>query len=343
MQVRHNKNASQSLITTLTGIPVPVRETFHNHTDKKMILSDQQQQLIENLIPIARIATDGSRVPLKQVILPRCSSLIVGPSGSGKTYLAKHIANMLDLPCLLINVSTWVLMASRSEPWTWTTIVDWLASLKGGGIIILDEIDKLGGGNNGAGSEYSSFLRLEIFSLMDGSIPTGIKIQDLSGWSATAFPEASQAVRLDLENVLQCRVFTIGCGAWQLEWQSNSKTLGFTNEPEPAKAEPPTMEQILNSIQPELRQRFRNKISFLNPMTKPEYEAVAKAISNQIPASYHREWQAQIDEVIRVACETNLGMRAFEELILSVMIMSETEHELPARKSLEKKQMLDLI
>ena len=78
-------------------------------------------------------------------------------------------------------------------------------------------------------------------------------------------------------------------------------------------------------------------------MTKPEYEAVAKAISNQIPASYHREWQAQIDEVIRVACETNLGMRAFEELILSVMIMSETEHELPARKSLEKKQMLDLI
>jgi SpoVK/Ycf46/Vps4 family AAA+-type ATPase len=303
-----------------------VREILHTHPYQQMILSAQQQQVIEELTPIARIATDGSREPLKKVILPRCSSLIVGPSGSGKTYLAKHIAKSLGLPCLHINVSTWVLIASKSEPWTWTTIAEWLATLNGGGIIILDEIDKLGGGNNGAGSEYGSFLRLEIFSLMDGSIPPAIKLQDITLMpDHPAFLE-SDALRQHIENTLQSRVMVIGCGAWQNEWQSNSKTLGFTTEQKTPKAEPPSRDQILNSIQPELRQRFRNEISFLHPMGQAEYEAVAEAICRQIPAAYRREWLGQVGEAIQVARDTNLGMRVFEELILRVMIMTGPEH-----------------
>lgn len=294
-----------------------------------MILSAQQQQVIEKLTPIARIATDGSRDQLRKIILPRCSSLIVGPSGSGKSFIAKHIAKTLGLPCLYINVSTWVLMASKSEPWTWTSIAEWLATLNGGGVIVLDEIDKLGGGNNGAGSEYSSFLRLEIFSLMDGSVPAAIKLQDIPGqMDLPAFLEP-EVLRRHVDNTLQNRIMVIGCGAWQNEWQTNCKTLGFTAEQEPQRPESPSKDQILNSIQPELRQRFRNEISFLNPMGQADYEAVADSICRQIPAAYRPEWQAQVGEAIRVASESNLGMRVFEELILSVMLMTEPEQESP--------------
>ena len=294
-----------------------------------MILSAQQKKVIEELTPIVRIATNGSRDRFKHIVLPRCSSLIAGPSGGGKTFVARQIAKTLGLPCLYINVSTWVLIAARSEPWTWTTIVEWLETLDGGGVIILDEIEKLGGGKNGAGSEYSAFLRLEIFSLMDGSIPASVKVND--SWGSPEKPsfQESQTMRKHVENTLQTCVMVIGCGAWQEEWQSNSKTLGFTTQQESPKPEPPSREQILNSIQPELRQRFRNEISFIHPMAQSEYEAVAEAICRQIPANYRQEWQAQVGEAIRVASENNLGMRAFEELILRVMIMTEPEQEPP--------------
>jgi hypothetical protein len=294
-----------------------------------MILSAQQKEIIEELTPIARIATNGSRERFTHIVLPRCSSLIAGPSGGGKTFVARQIAKTLGLPCLYINVSTWILMASRSEPWTWTTIAEWLETLDGGGVIILDEIEKLGGGKNGAGSEYSGFLRLEIFSLMDGSIPAAIKVND--PWEPSEKPSfrESQTTRKYLENLLQTRVMIIGCGAWQEEWQSNSKTLGFTTGPISPKPEPPSRSQILNSIQPELRQRFRNEISFLRPMVKTEYEAVAEAICRQLPSNYRQEWRSQVDDAILEASENNLGMRAFEELILRVMIMSDPEQDTP--------------
>ena len=64
-----------------------------------MILSPQQQRVMDALIPVAEIATDGSRENL--TVMPRCHSLIVGPSGSGKSYVARKIAEELGLPCIV--------------------------------------------------------------------------------------------------------------------------------------------------------------------------------------------------------------------------------------------------
>src|SRR5690606_14930802 len=107
-----------------------------------MILSPQQEHALTQLLPVARIATSGIRAGLP--VLPRTHTLLIGPSGSGKSFLARALGQKLGLPVLVINVATWVITAAKSEPWTISTIAEWLDRLPpGGGVLALDEIDKL--------------------------------------------------------------------------------------------------------------------------------------------------------------------------------------------------------
>jgi len=286
-----------------------------------MILSPQQQRVVEELLPIAKIATDGSREGM--AIMPRCHSLIVAPSGVGKSYVARYISNMLNLPILVLNVGSWVLLSHKSESWTWTHIVEWISSLSGGGILVLDEIDKCAGG-----SEWSNYLRLEIHSLLDAVIDTTIPLPNQvneflleNPWTEAQDQTAPQ-VRGCLEKVLRERVMVIGCGAWQSVWRGNARQMGFSNGGTESIPEPPSREQILASIEPELRQRFRNSILLMHPMSKADYECVAKSIENIIPHHVLPAWTHLVDNAIQQAVDSTLGMRVFEELLLEAMVKS---------------------
>lgn len=272
-------------------------------------------------MPIAKIATDGSREGM--AIMPRCHSLIVAPSGVGKSYVARYISNMLNLPILVLNVGSWVLLSHKSESWTWTHIVEWISSLSGGGILVLDEIDKCAGG-----SEWSNYLRLEIHSLLDAVIDTTIPLPNQvneflleNPWTEAQDQTAPQ-VRGCLEKVLRERVMVIGCGAWQSVWRGNARQMGFSNGGTESIPEPPSREQILASIEPELRQRFRNSILLMHPMSKADYECVAKSIENIIPHHVLPAWTHLVDNAIQQAVDSTLGMRVFEELLLEAMVKS---------------------
>jgi len=286
-----------------------------------MILSPQQQRVVEELLPVAQIATDGSREGM--AIMPRCHSLIVAPSGVGKSFVAREISKILNLPCLVLNVGSWVLLSNRSEAWTWTHIVDWVANLKSGGILVLDEIDKCAGG-----SEWSNYLRLEIHDLLDSviqiSVPLPNQLHDLlfeNPWSESPDQTAPQ-VRGCLERVLRERVMVIGCGAWQSAWRGNARQMGFSNGGTETPPEPPSRAQILASIEPELRQRFRNSIILMHPMSKADYLCVAKSIEKIIPHNVLPAWTNLVEDAIQQAVESTLGMRVFEELLLQAMVMS---------------------
>jgi len=286
-----------------------------------MILSPQQQRVVEQLLPVAQIATDGSREGM--AIMPRCHSLIVAPSGVGKSHVARVISNILSVPSLVLNVGSWVLLSHKSETWTWTHIVDWLANLQFGGVLVLDEIDKCAGG-----SEWSNYLRLEIHSLLDSVIDTTIPIPNqlndfLLGnpWSESPDQSATQ-VRGGLEKVLRERVMVIGCGAWQSAWRGNARQMGFSNGGTENLPESPSRAQILASIEPELRQRFRNAIIFMHPMSKADYFCVAKSIEKIIPHHVLPAWTHLVEDAIQQAVESTLGMRVFEELLLQAMVMS---------------------
>ncbi|RYG96443.1 MAG: hypothetical protein EON58_12075 [Alphaproteobacteria bacterium] len=218
-------------------------------------------------------------------------------------------------PCFYVNLSTWILTAARNEPSTWTQIVEWLISLSAGGIIVIDEIDKCGGHG-----EYIQSVRLELHDLLDGTIPRSAKIPDPTpDYMGTTFGAILKVDRETLAAVLKERVMVIGCGAWQSVWESKSNSLGFCCQPNP---DLPTASQVTASLDPELRQRFRDRAYFLPPMVAEDYAQVAGKIADQIPASVRSSWTRLSGSAILRAEESNLGMRAFEELLLSSIVAS---------------------
>jgi len=280
-----------------------------------MILSPQQQHVLNKLLPVARIATSGIRSGMP--VLPRTHSLLIGPSGSGKSFLARKLGDQLGIPTLVINVATWMIVGARTEQWTVSLIADWLDRLPGAGVLVMDEIDKLQ-----SPSEWTRNARLEIHDLLDGVLPAATKLP-IESLPAESFPQGTgKDQREELERTLRERVMIIGCGAWQSAWRGNARSMGFQPGGNPLLPEPPSREQILQAIDPELRQRFRDEIVLLPTMLPEDYARVAGEIANQIPTELIPAWNKEIGGVLRRAADGSLGMRALEELLLKAMLLS---------------------
>ena len=278
-----------------------------------MILSPQQQAALQSLLQIGRIATSGIRDTLP--VLPRTHSLLIGQSGSGKSHLARVIAEELSLPLLSLNVASWVVIGARSE-WTTNVVAEWLDGLATGGVLVLDEIDKI----SSTSSEWTRGIRLEIHDLLDGRLPAAARIPESSlGEASTGEIEAR---RTFLNAVLRGRVFVVACGAFQGAWETNRHQIGFGSGGAPLLPEPPSRAQIVAQLDPELRQRFRDEIVLLPPMLPADYAAVAAMIAREIPDELQSRWKAQIGKLLKRAADGSLGMRALEEAMLNCLLLA---------------------
>lgn len=286
---------------------------------KNLVLSPQQQTLLNQLLPVARIATSGCSQDLP--VRLRTASLIIGPSGGGKSHLARSLGERLAIPILVINVSSWVVLSARNEPWTFSIICQWLASLQDGGILVLDEICALD-----RKSDWVTYIRLEVHDLLDGIIPLAARLPGhTTDWGddlpePDGVPDSIQ--REALAKILREKVFVLAAGAWQHAWRSNSRQLGFGSGTQ--APEPPSRQQILESIEPELRQRFRNEVCWLPPLAHADYVKVSANIARRIGDKQIRaEWNRLSGLAIDEAVAGGLGMRIFEELMLSAMLQAQ--------------------
>lgn len=284
---------------------------------KNIVLSPQQQTLLNQLLPVARIATSGCQQDLPVRI--RTASLIIGPSGGGKSFLARGLGDRIGIPTLVINVSSWVVLSARNEPWTFSLICKWLESLQGkGGILVLDEICALD-----RKSDWSAYIRLEVHDLLDSIIPLAARLPGPttgSNWGDDLPDDVPDTTPRDaLATTLRERVFILAAGAWQQAWRSNSRQLGFKSGPQ--SPEPISREQILESIEPELRQRFRNEVSWLPPMALADYSRVSASIAGRIAnVQIRAAWTRLAGPAIDAAVAGGLGMRIFEELMLASIL-----------------------
>ncbi|MFT3991219.1 MAG: AAA family ATPase [Luteolibacter sp.] len=292
-----------------------------------MILSPQQETALQTLLPVARIATSGIRAGLP--VTPRTHTLIIGPSGSGKSFLGRKLGEVLGIPVLVINVCNWMVAGARSDQWTSSMIADWLDRLPGGGILVLDELDKLGAGEGSyGGSDWNRNTILEIFDWLDGVVPSSAKLPLESIEAEELFtPDAGRNQREKLGTIIRERVMILGVGAWQSAWRSNARQLGFNAAKESLLPAPPSREQILQSIYPELRQRFRDDIVLLPAMLPDDYAKVAREIAQKIPPKLVPAWKKEIGGVLRRAADGSLGMRALEELLLTALVLSGAGNE----------------
>ncbi|MEI7910242.1 MAG: AAA family ATPase [Verrucomicrobiota bacterium] len=289
-----------------------------------MILSPQQQSVLNELIPIARIATNGMRADMP--IRPRTHALIVSPSGGGKSFLASCIGTRMGLPTMIIQVPSWVVLAAKNEPWTFSDVCEFVYKSPNGAVIVLDEVDK---GSNGS-SDWSATIFGELLALLDGVIPQATKLpidmDDISSWE---IPQPNPPVLVErrvLEKRLRERVFIVGCGAWQHAWRSNSRRIGFPMQK--PSIEPPSREQLLQSMEPELRQRFRSQICWLPPMGRSDYQTVSDSIVKTIQnPETRRIWCGLADAAIDQALADGLGMRVFEDLMLTALLQTPKPRE----------------
>ncbi|MBC7980363.1 MAG: ATP-binding protein [Armatimonadetes bacterium] len=267
---------------------------------------------MDKLRPIIALATSGltSKLPLK----PRTSSLIVGPSGMGKSHLARELAKEAGVPFWEANVASWIVLGAKGGNQTLPSLVTWIANRKSG-LIFLDELDKLT-----SQGEWTNAIRLEIHDLIDGRLPDGAI--DVSG--TTQMEELTDdqdkfvrktLIKSEVEDKLKNSFMIVGAGAWQEAWLSHGQPIGFHQEQEvKTLAERIERKQIKKSITPEILQRFRNEILFLDPMTEADYLHAMISLSGRLPVNQRCRFVELAIKSIPSAVEDGLGMRVFEEV-----------------------------
>lgn len=283
--------------------------------ERNTFLSPGQQRVLQALRPILKLATCGIRssLPLKM----QTSSLIVGKSGTGKSYLVRELAREVGVPFWEANVANWIVMGARNENSTLSTLVKWIVNTKNG-VIFLDELDKLTGMN-----EWTNAIRLEIHDLADGRVPDGAI--DVSG--TTQIEEMTEdndkfvrksLIKFDVEDKLKNSFLVVGAGAWQSAWSKCQQQIGFHHDP--AARERIDRQQILKCITPEILQRFRSEILFLDPMTESDYLAVMSAEILRLPVDLRLRFATLAVREIPSAIEQGLGMRIFEEVYTQLCV-----------------------
>jgi len=298
----------------------------------KPILSPNQEQILETLLPVAQIATNNTNNTGE--LKPRMHTLICAPSGTGKSHLMKQLGKIIDAPVLFLNVSSWILTGCRGESnHTFDVVIKFMDN-NPRGIIILDELDKINGRE-----DWANYIRLEIHDLLDGVIPQACLMpsdddddddDDIFSCNVT---DNSNEKRQELEEKLMNHFFIVGGGAWQHLWEKRSakKSMGFSTVPTSAPSpEKVTIDskKLKTTIKPELLKRFSDEILIMQPMSKDDYLAMSPKFAKSLPPEVASEFIKIVKSEVDNAIDQQLGMRFFESALRKVMIAMQKKNNI---------------
>ncbi|MFT4144022.1 MAG: AAA family ATPase, partial [Mobilitalea sp.] len=297
----------------------------------KTILSRGQEDILKTLIPYAALATNGlvDRFP----IVPRTATLIAGPSGVGKSRIVEELAKRLKLPLWNANVSGWQVQGARGDAPTLHNLFEWVQSQKRG-IIFLDEVEKTSGT-----SDWFSSVRLELHDVLDARLPRNFKTPYTKTETLFDFPDECKIVvdeidrvlgtnernakeeewRKDLQQKLKTRFFIVAAGAWQSEWEPASSTIGFAGHQQ-EQTKTIDRKKLLKSIAPEILNRFRSEVLFLDPMVEDDYLNFASSLMECMPGDLQSWFSHLCLSEIENALTHQLGMRIFEEAVAKAWV-----------------------
>jgi len=272
------------------------------------MLSPGQRQTAESLRRIIHLATGNTRQFLP--LATRTNTLIAGQSGTGKSHLVRTLAAEARLPLWETNVANWIVLGARYGEPTLQSLSAWIAEHHAG-IIFLDEIEKISDAN-----PWYNSIGLEIHSICDGLIPESV-VPDIDDFDALGFGDLSAVrrksmLKAELETKLRHSFIVIAAGAWQQEWSRPSKMIGFRTSS--TKACGLDRKQLLKMISPEILQRFRHDVLFLEAMEHGDYLEVMEVQSSLLPDKQRARFAELVVRSIPRAIEDGLGMRIFEEV-----------------------------
>ena len=172
-----------------------------------------------------------------------------------------------------------------------------------GAIIIVDEIDKVGDTTS-----WTTFLRSEVFDLLDWRIPRNLADSDGDMISETRI--------LVAEEVLRKKTMIIGVGAFQSIWENQGKgTIGFL--PRQCDLPTPDSNDLSETLPRELSNRFGSNVITIPPLVREDYLGMLDSFLERMPEFWRERFavvaRAKIDDALRM----QLGTRFFEEVLLS--------------------------
>jgi len=274
------------------------------------MIYDFQKAAYDKLLRTAVAHRVASKLDIP--IRPRFHRLLIGQSGSGKTYVAREVAKELGWRCLNLNCASWTVIGGKETP-TWEAIAEWLLGTPSDecAIIILDEIDKVSGVDS-----WTRYLRAEVFSLMDGLIP-----------SPSIIPAHCEPQEL-IDSMKQTLI--IGCGAFQDAFETKP-TAGFVS----TDIYPTSSNDLSKYLQRELINRFDSEIIIFPQLTRGDYismiEEVKQYLSPELYDAVYNLGISEIDEAIK-----NRTAARFVENVLSKVLSNMVDDDDIASNKINK-------
>jgi ATPase family associated with various cellular activities (AAA) len=283
-----------------------------------------QQAAFDELIAIARVCFSFDRASAPVQL--RTSTMIIGHTGSGKTWVAEAVARAMAAEYFHVSVADWILMGSAAKGGavTLSRICTFLRSCinKPGAVIMIDEIEKLGGGSGSGGGGFTGsnvwtqFLRLEAFQLLDMRLPNNLIEDECDLVSPMAIKEATE--------VLRTKTLILAGGAFQDFWDGQTRpTIGFG--PPASGEENPDMTELTRWLPKELVNRFRSRSIIIPPLTEEDYHRMLEQTASRVCPGLRKTFLALGQQRATEACRLQQGARFMEELLLDTLLAERAE------------------
>lgn len=298
-----------------------------------MEILEHQREAHSELVSRARAFFLGGWIglPLK----PRWASLICGPTGTGKTTVAAMAAATLSRstergtgigPVSLIRVAApnWMPCGAhhRGTRETVSVIAEHVAH-HDRTILCIDEIDKtvggIGGiaGVGGGGDAWQSYVRAEVYDLLDGRWPTGLQAPE---GPEDEHGSTSEVPIAELTRRLEQNVFIVGVGTFQSWFDSTQsrRSMGFGADISPAHDDI-TADIIAERMPRELANRFHSGIIRLPEFVEADYQRIAREAERKLPERLRKSFAAEVARRLPSAIAAKKGVRFLEEALVEVL------------------------
>ncbi len=213
----------------------------------------------------------------------------------------------------------------RGSTNTWPLIVKFLLGNKKvqGGVIFLDEIDKIGD-KDGIDSSWNRHLRNEVYRLLDLQVPHGLSLNDEDDEDEPTLKRA--------EVILQNQTIILAAGAFQHLWERTTKpSLGFNGEVAPSIQTDLT--HLVQTLPRELVNRFRSDLVILPQLVASDYWRMLEQAQSAVPKHFRATFMRLGLERIPNAVHCRKGCRFVEELLLDAIIEERRSLHLPDKNT----------